>query len=71
MKLITLATAITLLTTAAAHSWLHCTNHNNTGVKAEMAAAALETPPRTIDPLYVPSNPPHKRDEKALCLILL
>jgi len=53
MKLIILATAITLFTTASAHSWLHCTNHNNTGIKADMAAAALATPQAPVDPLYV------------------
>ncbi|KAH6882934.1 hypothetical protein BKA58DRAFT_374160 [Alternaria rosae] len=51
MKLVILAPATTLFTTASAHSWLHCTNHNNTGIKAEMAAAAIENPLAPVDPL--------------------
>jgi hypothetical protein len=50
--ILVIATATTLFTTASAHSWLHCTKHNNTGIKADMAAAAAEIPPREIDPLY-------------------
>jgi hypothetical protein len=58
MKLITVATATTIFATTSAHSWLHCTKHNNIGIKADMAAAAAETPPREVDPLYVLSKQP-------------
>lgn len=51
MKLVILAAATTLFNTASAHSWLHCTNHNNTGIRAEMAAAAIENPLAPVDPL--------------------
>ncbi|KAF1942422.1 hypothetical protein EJ02DRAFT_312253, partial [Clathrospora elynae] len=40
-----------LLPLAAPHSWLHCTSHNNTGIRADMAAAAAESPYREVDPL--------------------
>ena len=55
MKPIILAAITPLLKISLAHSWLHCTHHNNTGIKADMAAAAAETPPREIDPLYARS----------------
>jgi hypothetical protein len=56
MKLISLATTTTLFTTALTHSWVHCTKHDSTGIKADMAAAADETPPREVDPLCVLSK---------------
>ena len=42
---------LSLSTLVTAHSWLHCTSHNNTGILAEMKANAWTTPEKDIDPL--------------------
>ncbi|CBX91230.1 predicted protein [Plenodomus lingam JN3] len=51
-------TLLTLTSLAKSHSWLHCTAHNNTGILADMKAASLEDPPRTIDSLSTSPKDP-------------
>ncbi|CAO2649705.1 Nn.00g009970.m01.CDS01 [Neocucurbitaria sp. VM-36] len=44
-------TILAFVVTTSAHSWLHCTRHNNTGIRSDMEEAAAETPYREVDPL--------------------
>lgn len=51
MRIINLFKLLLPIVKTAAHAWLHCTDHINTGIRPDMEKAAAETPYREVDPL--------------------
>jgi hypothetical protein len=54
------AAALAVISTVSAHSWLECTNHDNSQILGWMQGNSTLNPPVIIDPGYavVPFQPP-------------